>query len=181
MPQSSELPKVPTFEELLSSAQHSAIHLEMRDAYGLGDESSGFTRWKLTGTRDNDPESDYWRDWVQMIQATVRRGVVIRRARIVSEPVTDYIRYEHGGTNVNLASGEVVRWLPRRQASDIALPGNDFWAFDGKIVAFNHFTGDGEWASPGTELRTEANVVDLCVSAFEAVWDRAIPHEKYTV
>ncbi|MFC1412649.1 DUF6879 family protein [Streptacidiphilus sp. N1-12] len=181
MPQSVELPVVPSFDELLSSAQRSAVHLEMRDSYSVGGESSGFSRWKRTGERDNDPNSDYWRPWVEQIAATVARGVVIRRARIVSEPVTDYIRYEHGGTVVNLASGELVRWLPRRQASDIALPGNDFWAFDGEIVVFNHFTGDGDWAEPGKELRTERAVVNLCSSAFEAVWERGVPHEKYSV
>lgn len=31
----------------------------------------------------------------------------------------------------NVKAGEEVRWLPRRQASDLALPGNDFWLFDG--------------------------------------------------
>ncbi|MFE3504661.1 DUF6879 family protein [Kitasatospora sp. NPDC059160] len=172
---------VPDFETLLRETTKSAVHLEMRDAYGVGDESSGFARWLRTGERDNNPNSDYWRDWVEMIRATVDRGVVIRRARIVSEPVTDYIRYEHGGTNVNLASGELVRWLPRRLASDIALPGNDFWVFDGKLVQFNYFTGAGDWAQPPKELRTEPQVVRLCATAFEAVWDRAIPHEKFSV
>ncbi|MER5636522.1 DUF6879 family protein [Kitasatospora sp. NPDC002227] len=181
MSQSAGLPVVPSFEESLANTSHSAVHLEMRDAYGVGGESSGFARWLRTGERNNDPDSDYWRDWVQMIRATVDRGVVIRRARIVSEPVTDYIRYEHGGTNVNLASGELIRWLPRRLASDIALPGNDFWLFDGKIVVFNHFTGAGDWAEPPKELRTEAEVAKLCSAAFEAVWARAIPHEKFSV
>ncbi|MGW2371360.1 DUF6879 family protein [Kitasatospora sp. NPDC001683] len=172
---------VPSFDDLLARAQRSAVHLEMRDSYSVGGESSGFRRWQQTGERDNDPNSDYWRPWVEQIRATVARGVVIRRARIVSEPVTEYIRYEHGGTIVNLASGEQVRWLPRRLASDLALPGNDFWVFDGETVVFNHFTGDGDWAEPPKELRTEPAVAKLCVDAFEAVWDRGIPHEKYHV
>ena len=29
---------------------------------------------------------------------------------------------------------------------DIALPGADFWLFDSKIIRFNIFTGDGNWA-----------------------------------
>lgn len=62
-----------------------------------------------------------------MKKATAR-GVVVRRARIVSEPLSDYCRFEYDVTGpVNLAGGEEVRWLPRRRASDIALPGNDFW------------------------------------------------------
>jgi hypothetical protein len=77
----------------------------------------------------------------------------------------------------NLAAGEQVRWLPRRNASDLALPGNDFWLFDGTAVLFNYFSGDGTAA--GTELRDEPAVVKLCAAAFEAVWDRAVPHEDY--
>lgn len=169
------------FDELLAAARHSAVHLEMRDAYAVGDEAENFEGWKRTGRRDVDPASDYWAPWVELIRGTVARGVVVRRARLVSEPLTDYIRYEHAGTVVNIHAGERVRWLPRRQASDIALPGNDFWAFDGEIVLFNHFAGNGDWSEPRWEVRSEAAVVQLASTAFEAVWERGIPHERYSV
>lgn len=167
------------FFELLDATQRSAVHLEMRDAYAVGDESGDFATWRRTGERDVDPESDYWRPWVDHIKQTVARGVVMRRARIVSEPVSSYIRFEHAGTPVNLVSGELVRWLPRSRASDIALPGNDFWLFDEATVQFNHFDGDGDWSR--TELVTEPAVAKLCATAFEAVWERAVPHESYRI
>ena len=72
-----------------------------------------------------------------------------------------------------------MRWLPRRRASDIALPGNDFWLFDGSLVRWNHFTGDG--ASGGGEMSTDPGVRDLCANAFETVWERAIPHDAYKI
>lgn len=152
----------------------------MRDSYSVGDEADDFENWKRTGQRDKDPTSAYWTPWVDLIRRTVARGVTVRRARVVSEPVTDYIRYEHAGTAVNVQAGEQVRWLPRRQASDIALPGNDCWVFDGETVLFNHFSGAGNWSEPGREVRTEPAVVRLASSAFEAVWARGIPHEKYS-
>lgn len=170
-----------SFNELLSAAQHSAVHLEMRDAYGVGDEAADFEHWKATGILDDDPASAYWAPWVDLIQTVTARGVTVRRARVVSEPATDYIRYEHGGTAVNIHAGEHVRWLPRRLASDLMLPGNDLWIFDGQTVLFNHFTGDGNWADPGLELRTEPHVVKQCADAFEAVWDRAVPHDQYNL
>lgn len=37
------------------------------------------------------------RPWFDLVRAHVARGVEFRRARIVSEPVTDYIRFEHEG------------------------------------------------------------------------------------
>ncbi|WP_416974477.1 DUF6879 family protein [Streptomyces sp. 4F14] len=169
------------FDELLAGAQQSVVHLEMRDAYGVGDEAEDFKIWTRTGERDANPASPYWAPWVELIRRTVARGVTVRRARIVSEPVTDYIRYEHAGTVVNILAGERVRWLPRRLASDIALPGNDCWVFDSETVLFNHFSGEGNWAEPRWEVRTEPAVVQLAATAFETVWERGIPHEKYTV
>lgn len=172
---------VPDFSEFLRSARRTAVHLEMRDSYAVGDEASDFERFRRTGEVDLDPDSASWERWTPLVREAVGRGIVMRRARIVSEPVTEYIRYEHALTPVNVAVGEQVRWLPRREASDIPLPGNDFWLIDDRLVRFNHFTGDGDWASPGTTHTEEPAVVRLCSSAFEAVWERGIDHGKYTV
>ncbi|WP_420035213.1 DUF6879 family protein [Streptomyces sp. cg28] len=156
---------VPGFEELLAAARYSACHLGMRDVYGLGD----------------DARPAYWAPWADLIDRTAVRGIRMRRARIVSEPVTPYIEYEHAGTPVNVRTGEGVRWLPRRQTSDIALPGNDFWLFDRSAVLFNHFTGEGNWSEPKWEIRTEPTVIQLAASAFETVWERGVPHKNYTL
>ncbi|MEU1657443.1 DUF6879 family protein [Streptomyces griseofuscus] len=172
---------VPSFEELMEAAQHSAVHLEMRDQYAVGDEVDDFNMWLNTGHRDLDPASQYWTPWVDLISRAVARGVVVRRARVVSEPVTDYIRYEHAGTVVNIVAGEQVRWLARPRAVDLMLPGADLWIFDGTQVLFNHFTGVGEWADPPLELRSEPGIVKQCSDAFEAVWERAVPHEIYEI
>lgn len=175
------MPSKPSFNELLEQAQSSAVHLEMRDVYGVGDEAEDFEHWQRTGKRDTDPASAYWAPWVDLISRATARGVTVRRARVVSEPVTEYIRYEHAGTPVNVHAGEQVRWLPRGHASDLMLPGNDLWIFDGETLLFNHFTGAGNWAAPGLELRTEPDTVKQCGAAFEAVWDRATPHDQYNL
>ncbi|MBB6348767.1 DUF6879 family protein [Nonomuraea muscovyensis] len=163
----------PTLDELLGRCTRSALHLEMRDGYGYS--SPGFRAW-----RDGKPfdRTDFDAPWVNLIRATVDRGVVVRRARIVSEPVSDYIRYEHSATpHANLAGGELVRWLPRQRASDLALPGNDFWLFDGELVRFGLHSGDGE--ATGYDFSEDAAVVKLCATAFEAVWQRGIDHTEY--
>jgi hypothetical protein len=170
---------VPSFDELLDGAQRTAVHLEMRDAYGVVDEATDFAHWKSTGERDVDPGSPYWGPWVELVRRTVARGVTVRRARIVSEPVSDYIRFEHAGTPVNVEAGEQVRWLARRRASDIALPGNDFWLIDGRLIRWNHFAGNG--ASGGGEVSEDPVTAKLCADAFEAVWERATPHEDYKI
>ncbi|WP_059013675.1 DUF6879 family protein [Streptomyces specialis] len=169
---------VPPIADLLDSAVHSAVHLEMRDVYAVDPESEELTRWRATGRRSG-PESPYWQNWVNVVRRTVARGVVVHRARIVSEPVSEYIRFEHAGTPVNIAAGEEVRWLPRRQTSDLALPGNDFWLFDGRLIRFGHFSGDG--ALTGHDLTEDPGVVKMCSDAFDAVWARATPHGQYEI
>ncbi|GGP00976.1 DUF6879 family protein [Wenjunlia tyrosinilytica] len=170
---------VPDFAELLRSAQRTAVHLEMRDLYSVGDETAAFEAFRRSGTVDLDPDSASWQGWTPIVREAVGRGVVMRRARIVSEPVTEYIRWEHALTAVNIAVGESVRWLPRRRASDIALPGNDLWLIDDERVLFHWFTGDGDWA--GHAFNDEPAVVKMVNDAFEEVWARGIPHETFKV
>jgi hypothetical protein len=165
----------PTLEELLRTCDRSALHLEMRDGYMRSEPI--FQAW-LTGDRPDPADRQSWWDpWWQLTADTVARGVEILRARVVSEPISDYVRCEYDWTFANLAAGEEVRWLPRRQASDLALPGNDFWLFDRRIVMLNHFTGDGDWA--GSEVSRDPALARLCDTAFQAVWQRAIPHSDY--
>ncbi|MER7850118.1 DUF6879 family protein [Kitasatospora sp. NPDC096077] len=169
---------VPDFAALLRQARRSAVHLEMRDLYAVGDESDIFADFQRTGKANLDPNDPYWADWLGIVRETVARGVVMRRARIVSEPVTDYIRWEHAVTPLNLGAGEQVRWLPRRLASDIPLPGNDLWLIDERLVLFHWFTGDGDWA--GHAFDDDPATVRMVSTAFEAVWARATPHERYS-
>jgi hypothetical protein len=72
---------------------------------------------------------------------------------------------------------ETVLRFPKRMMRFFKEVGNDFWLFDGALVLFNYFSGDG--AAVGAELRDEPAIIKLCGSAFEAVWDRAVPHEDY--
>lgn len=155
--------------------QHSAVHLEMRDSYIRDDP--GFLAWQAGRP---DEALDRYRAWAELMKEVTGRGVTVRRARIVSEPVSDYIRFEYDLTEpLNLAGGEEVRWLPRCQASDIPLPGNDFWLFDGELVVFNHFAGDG--SSAGPERVEDPAVTKLCRDAFAAVWECAIPHADFRI
>ncbi|GAA3199447.1 hypothetical protein GCM10010486_81590 [Nonomuraea roseoviolacea subsp. carminata] len=164
-----------TFEEMLASAQHSAVHLEMRDAYVPDDPS--FIAWQGGPPYDRTQRE---REWHQLIGEARTRGVLVRRARVVSEPVTDYIRFEHSVTDsMNIKAGELVRWLPRRQASDLLLPGNDLWVFDDHLVRFGFFAGDGRYLDD--EIVRDPGVIKQCLTAFEAVWERGIDHAKYRI
>lgn len=170
---------VPTFDELMAGCTRSAVHLEMRDAYAVDYEEGPFADWKNGFRHDPADRESWWRPWLDLIAETVSRGVVVRRARIVSEPVSEYTHFLYDGTFTNVAAGEEVRWLARRHVSDLALPGNDFWLFDERWVHWNHFAGDGSWT--GEEISDDPNATTLCATAFEGVWQRAVPHGTYEI
>ncbi|MER7572512.1 DUF6879 family protein [Streptomyces sp. NPDC126514] len=171
--------RVPPFAELLAGCSRSAVHLELRDVYGVDEEDEDFAAWRKGWKRDLDDRSSWWNGFHDAVAAAVSRGVTMRRARVVSEPVSEYIRYEHSCTPQNLAAGEDVRWLPRRLASDLLLPGNDLWIFDDRLIRFSLFAGDGRLVEDIME--SSADVVKRHAEAFEAVWSRAIPHASYEI
>lgn len=165
--------QVPPFDELITRTTWSAVHLEMRDAYVPSDPS--FIAWQGGPPFDRTEREQQWRD---VVRPAIARGVRFRRARIVSEPVTPYIRFEHSVTeSMNISAGEEVRWLPRSRSLDLCLPGLDFWVFDDHAVRAHHFSGVGEILED--EIVTDPSIVKHCLTAFEAVWERAIPHQQF--
>lgn len=169
----------PTIAELMADCTRSAVHLELRDHYGTPEEAEDFDTWLRTGQLDTDPRSPDWAPWVDLVSETVARGVTVRRARVISEPASDYIRYEHASTIVNLRAGELVRWLPRHLASGIALPDNDFWLFDEQVIRWGYFDSNGGRVGHG--ISEDVADAKLCAEAFEAVWSLAIPHDQYEI
>jgi hypothetical protein len=164
-------------DNLLTTYEHEAVHVEMRDVYATDIEKSRFQTWLRGEPLDPESEAEWWRPWFELMGNNRRAGKVLRRLRIISEPVTSYIRFEWLDAAKLVESGEDVRWLSRRNTSTLLLPGNDFWMFDRKTVAFTHFSGDGHVL--GHEITDDPVVVANCEAAFETAWKIATPHDEY--
>lgn len=77
------------FQELLKNFKSSSIHLETRDAYGTEVELPYMAKWAA-----GEPDDLEWlQDWCTTVREHVAAGRTIRRARIVSEPLSDYQRW----------------------------------------------------------------------------------------
>jgi hypothetical protein len=161
------------FNDLFTSFRQEALHLEMRDAYGTEVELPHLRKW-LAGEPD---DIDWLQPWFDTVRAGVAAGKVFRRARIVSEPLSDYQRWVLKDTHLYVEAGEDIRWVPRRRVSTVALPGNDFWLFDQELVVFIHFAGNGLVVD--NLATTDPAAIRLCRSAFDAVWALSIPHSEY--
>jgi hypothetical protein len=162
------------FDRLLSGFEREAIHLETRDAYGTAVELPHLAKW-ATGQPD---DLQWLQGWCETVRRHVQAGRSVRRARIVSEPLSDYQRWSYSIAHPMVAAGEDIRWVPRRLVSSIGFSGNDFFLFDDQIVVFLMYAGNGRATDRVTS--TDADDVHLCRSAFEAAWQYAIPHRDYT-
>ncbi|MCU1640785.1 MAG: hypothetical protein JWN03_1060, partial [Nocardia sp.] len=161
------------FDQLLTDFEHSAIHLETRDAYGTATELPHMAQWAA-----GEPDDLEWlQGWCATLREHVASGRSVQRARIVSEPLSDYQRWSYSIAGPMVDAGEDIRWIPRRRVSSIALPGNDFYLFDDRLVVFLHYAGDG--LGTGKTTSTSSDDIQLCRKAFEAVWALAIPHREY--
>jgi hypothetical protein len=161
------------FDELLLAFKRESIHLETRDSYGTAVELPHLAKWQA-----GKPDDLLWlQEWCSILKNSRADGKTVRRARIVSEPLSDYQRWSYSVAHPMVAAGEDIRWVPRVRVSSIAMPGNDFYLFDGELVVFLTYAGNG--LSGAKLLSTEEADINLCQAAFEAVWKLSIPHSEY--
>lgn len=161
------------FERLLTSFEREATHLEMRDAYGTAVELPYMAKWAA-----GEPDDLAWLgDWCESLRQHVKAGRSVRRARIVSEPLSDYQRWSHSIAYPMVEAGEDIRWVPRWRVSSVVLPGNDFYLFDDQLAVFLIYAGNG--LAVDRVASTEPADLRLCRWAFEAAWQLSIPHRDY--
>lgn len=163
----------PEFQELTASIKHRFVHLETRDAYGTETELPHLARWAA-----GEPDDLEWlQDWCSTLRGHVSAGRSVRRARIVSEPLSDYQRWSHSIAQPMVDAGEDIRWVPRRLISSVLIPGNDFYVLDDELVVFLHYAGSG--LNVALTTSTDPADVKRCADAFEQVWKLSVRHGDY--
>jgi uncharacterized protein DUF6879 len=166
-----------TYEELndlCRGIRTSFVHLETRDAYGTEVELPHMAKW-----RRGEPDDFAWLTWwLGMLRGHRERGRTCRRARVVSEPVSEYQRWTLSHAGLFVDAGEDIRYVARPLLVTTQLPGSgDFYVFDSELVLFLHYKGDGTNAS--FETTEDPQIVRTCEDAFENVWKLATPFREY--
>ncbi|UQI44605.1 hypothetical protein M1P56_09730 [Streptomyces sp. HU2014] len=163
-------------DQLFEAFEQDAFHLELRDDYTVPNEESPFASW-LRG----EPDDLAWaKPWSNLMRRVTAAGKTVRRVRVITEPHTPYITWEHSLTALNEEDGEDIRWLPRRSLpGDLGLPlgGKDWWLFDGRLLAVGHFDDDGRVL--GSEIVEAPDLVAECVRVRDLLWSMAVPHREY--
>ena len=120
------------FDSLLAHFERDAIQLETRDTYRTATELPHMAKWAA-----GEPDDLEWlQDWCSALREQVKVGKSVRRARIVSEPLSDYQRWSYSIAYPMVEAGEEIRWVPRRLVSSLALSGNDFYLFYDHLIVF---------------------------------------------
>ncbi|MGH3310952.1 MAG: DUF6879 family protein [Streptomyces sp.] len=113
--------------------------------------------------------------WFVNAREQTSRGKRLERVRLVDDPLTDNQRYLLATTPDNLAAGEEIRYMHRRDAVALKLPDFDFWLFDSGVLArFNW-----EDASRRLELTTDPEDVLPACQARDAAWHHATRYEDF--
>lgn len=111
----------PAFQEAFETAQHSIFRLETLQYYA-GDPN--FDRFEA-GEAWQDTDSK--RHWVDLVRRRAGQSVVMQRVHVVTEPWTDYVRFELTWSYPpNVEAGEDVRII----TAAAPWTGPDFWMFD---------------------------------------------------
>ena len=128
-----------SFEQLVqdfdSLFRRRVFRLETLDWYDAPNEHEPYSRF-LAGA----PADWAWREpWKRLVRNVRASGRTMSRVHVVSEPDSDYVRFELLRVYpANVEAGEDVRILRRATAErlslDLALDG-DFWQFDNHLTA----------------------------------------------
>ncbi|MFI0482744.1 DUF6879 family protein [Actinomadura sp. 9N215] len=152
-----------------------AFHLELRDTYGVDEENGPFLAW-LNG----EPDDYRWRrSWLTHVREVTSAGVSVQRLRVVTEPHTDYVRWEIAMDPANVEAGEDVRYLPRHLSNGIMFPDEDCWLFDDEKLVLSLFQPDGR--SGGFALADDPGLLNEYRRARDTGWSRAIPSADYAI
>jgi len=161
------------FASLFTSFQRSAFRLEIRDRYNVPEETEPF-RLFLQG---RVPDPSWTREWTQVVSANTSAGKVMRRVRLVREPLSDYLRFELScGYPNNVTAGEQIAVLVV-QSDPPQLPAHDFWLFDDSAVGVMSYDDGGHFL--GVQVVTEPQAVARYCRSRDLALELAMPYSQY--
>lgn len=123
-----------------------------------------------------DPDLSFMDEWIADVHADVAAGKTYGRVRVLTEPLTDYLRFELSFTQLNIDAGEEVRVLPMRRFTELEVPQVDFWLFDDARAAVMHLDENG---FAYADLVTDEPEITRFREIREVAWQNAIPFSEY--
>jgi hypothetical protein len=173
-------PGAPEFVAKFCRIRYSAFRLETLQRYANSGEDAAIDAF-LAGEQ-GPPRDPFDDEWEAMIRANVRSGRTMHRVHVVTEPLSDYMRFELTWAYApNAAAGEDIRIIPVPAGGhwppDLPEPGVDYWLFDSIELYRQHYCVHGDWL--GTErVKDAARVAEACAWR-DAAWHQGVPWLDY--
>jgi hypothetical protein len=153
--------------------KRSAYRLELLDEYDSPRTRLRVARF-LAGQPD-DPEVRAY--WDRVVGEARQVGKTMQRVHVITEPLTDYLRFELAFYRGSVLAGEDIRILSGDLAAGLDLPDFDYWLFDDERAAVMYYGDHGSWLH--TEIVTEPSFVADCGRWRTQALSRAIPLGDY--
>ncbi len=164
------------FGKLFTDFEHTAYRLETLPAYDVTYEGPSWEAWQARRSFPHDPARDAW---TGMIRDAVAAGKRFQRVHVVSEPLTDYLRYEfENWYTANTAAGDDVRILTVAPGEwPAGLTCRDYWLFDSRDLWAMHYADNGTFEV--AEQVTDPGQIVLANYWRDVALHHAIPFEDY--
>ncbi|MFD9887981.1 DUF6879 family protein [Amycolatopsis sp. NPDC059027] len=156
------------FQGLFDEDWTTAWRWECQGTYREPKEQSPARRF-LAGDRD----LTWFRPWQNRVRAWRREGRRMARVRMLTDPLTDYLRYQLFLTAAAIEAGEEILFIDESHAVTLGAPKEDYWLFDDSKVAVLAF---GEAGVKGATLITDSGEIRPYLDWRATVTPVAFPH-----
>ncbi|MGH3897097.1 MAG: DUF6879 family protein [Pseudonocardiaceae bacterium] len=169
-------PGAPEFRTRFTAFSYSVFRLETLQNYGNSGEDAAVAAFLADEPAPHEPAIE---EWDAMIRRNAQAGRIQQRVHVITEPLTDYMRFELNGYAQSVDAGEEVRIVRVAEnepwPSDV--PKSDYFLFDSSELYWQHYDDAGEWL--GTEPITDPAAIVRACRWRDAALYRATPWWDY--
>ncbi|MGQ0773687.1 MAG: DUF6879 family protein [Pseudonocardiales bacterium] len=120
--------------------------------------------------------------WLRRVADTTAAGQRWRRVHVVSQPLTNYLRFELVGYEANVEAGEDVHLADRGAHPELAALHQDFWLFDAEtpdsFAMLMHYDTASHLVD--VELTEDPYIIERCKRERDLAAAWSVPLLKYT-
>lgn len=166
------------FDDHFGLARTNIFRLETLQSYGNSGEDPALAAFLAGQPHLITPAK---RAWTALVRERTAAGCVMQRVHVVTEPITDYLRFElTWGYQPNVEAGEDIGIIPVTvgQLWPPELPElTDFWLFDLSVLYALRYDWHGAWLA--TEEVTDPVTIEQAGVWREAALQHAVPWRSY--
>jgi len=131
----------------LSHFRRSAFRLERLQAYFVPQEAELFATFKR-GENVKVPDDH---PWPALVHNATGSGKTMQRVRLVTHPLSDYLRFELSLYPRSVEAGEDIRVANLDDHTELVVCKQDFWLFDDQAVVVLDYDQRGGFLGSRTE------------------------------